>query len=98
MTAWIRSEKYSTKKCPVYFHPTYEYALAKQKYSRPHWCLLKKIEHDEARGISRWECLEHFLSNITFNEAKRWRDGLKTASITQIIRRFNHEYHYQHHT
>lgn len=35
MTAWIRSEKYSTKKCPVYFHPTYEYALAKEKYPRP---------------------------------------------------------------
>ena len=53
MTAWIRSEKYSTKKCPVYYHPTYEYALVKEKYPRPHWCLLKKIEHDEARGISR---------------------------------------------
>ena len=77
MTKWIRSDKYSTKKCPVYFHPTYEYALAKQKYSHPHWCLLKKIEHDETRGISRWEYLEHFLSNITFNEAKRWFENSK---------------------
>lgn len=77
MTAQIRSDKFSTKKCPVYYHPTYEYALAKEKYPRPHWCLLKKIEHDEARGISRWDYLEHFLSNITFNEAKRWFENSK---------------------
>ena len=47
MTAWIRSKKYSTKKCPVYYHPTYEYALSKQKYPRPHLYLLKKSYHDE---------------------------------------------------
>ena len=64
MTAWIRSDKFSAKKCPVY-------------YPRPHWCLLKKIEHDEARGISRWDYLEHFLSNITFNDAKKWFENSK---------------------
>ena len=54
MTKWIRSEKYSTKKRPVYYHPTYE-----------------------ERGISRWGYLEHFLSNITFNDAKRWFENSK---------------------
>lgn len=48
MAKWIRSTKYSTQKCPVYYHPTYKFALVKEKYPSPHWCLLKKIEHDEA--------------------------------------------------
>lgn len=77
MTKWIRSNKFSAKKYPVYYHPTDEYALAKEKYPLPHWVLLKKIEHDEERGISRWDFLEHFLSNITFNDAKRWFENSK---------------------
>lgn len=80
MTKWIRSDKFSSKKFPVYYHPSYEYALAKDRYPRPHWVLLKKIEHDEERGVSRWEYLEHFLSNITFNDAKRWFENSKYNS------------------
>ena len=77
MTKWIRSEKLSIKKQPLYFHPTHEYALVKETYPLPHWVLLKKIEHDEEREISRWDYLEHFLSNITFNDAKRWFENSK---------------------
>lgn len=33
MTKWIRSNKFSAKKYPVYYHPTDEYALAKEKIS-----------------------------------------------------------------
>lgn len=50
MTAWIRSEEYSRKKCPVYFHPAYEYALAKEKYPRPIGVCLRKLSmmrHEE---------------------------------------------------
>ena len=77
MTKWIRSGKYSAKGYPTYFHPTYEYALAKEKFPRAHWCLLKKTECDEKRGIVRWDYLEHFLSSITFNEAKKWFENSK---------------------
>lgn len=77
MIKWIRSDKYSTKKSPMYFHPTYEYALIKEKYPLPHWCLLKKIEYDEVRGVSRWDYLEHFLSNIKFSDVKLWFENSK---------------------
>ena len=67
MTKWIRSERYSKKNHPVYFHSSYKYALIKEKYPLDHWCLV-----DCSGKYFQWDYLEHFLSNVTFNDAKRW--------------------------
>ena len=32
MSKWIRSEKYSTPRFPLYFHESFKYALIKEKY------------------------------------------------------------------
>lgn len=72
MAKWIRSKKYSKKNHPVYFHFSYKYALIKEKYPLDHWCLI------DCRGKTA-QCvyLEHFLSNIKFNDAKRWFENSK---------------------
>lgn len=74
MFKWIRSEKYSSSRFPLYFHESYKYALRKEKYPRPHWALMKVVYINLENDSAFYECMEHFLSYITFNEAKRWFD------------------------
>lgn len=75
MSKWIRSEKYSAPQYPLYFHESYKYALGKEKYPRPHWTLMKVVYINMENDSSSYEYVEHFLSNITFSEAKKWFDN-----------------------
>lgn len=77
MIKWIRSEMHSKTNYPVYFHPSRKYALVKEKYPLPHWCLIKKINEGKETGYIQWDYVEHFLSNIKFNDAKRWFENSK---------------------
>lgn len=72
MAKWIRSDKYSKKNYPMYFHSSYKYALVKEKLPCPHWTLIKKLKDGGYGGIAQWETVEHFLSNIKFNDTKLW--------------------------
>ena len=74
MSKWIRSEKYSTPRYPLYFHESYKYVLRKEKYPRSHWVLMRVVHINIENDSAFYECMEHFLSDITFNEAKRWFD------------------------
>lgn len=75
MSKWIRSEKYSAPRYPLYFHESYKYVLGKEKYPRPHWALMKVVYINMENDSSSYEYVEHFLSNITFSEAKKWFDN-----------------------
>lgn len=74
MSKWIRSEKYSAPRYPLYFHESYKYALGKEKYPRPHWALMRVVYINVENDSASYEYVEHFLSTVTFNEAKRWFD------------------------